>query len=102
MRGKKNPELLIRYNNTDTVEKQNIFGKTVELMRKDNLSNPQNLRRIDRVRLKENSKLADEVIDSVKISNITEDNKLVKSEALVIAQLLEIKEIKDKKKEEPF
>ena len=102
MRGKKNPELLIKYNNTDTVEKQNIFGKTVELMRKDNLSNPQNLRRIDRVRLKENSKLADEVIDSVKISNITEDNKLVKSEALVIAQLLEIKEIKDKKKEEPF
>ena len=71
-------------------------------MRKDNLPNPQNLRRIDRVRLKENSKLADEVIDSVKISNITEDNKLVKSEALVIAQLLEIKEIKDKKKEEPF
>ena len=102
MRGKKNPELLIKYNNTDTVEKQNIFGKTVELMRKDNLPNPQNLRRIDRVRLKENSKLADEVIDSVKISNITEDNKLVKSEALVIAQLLEIKEIKDKKKEEPF
>ena len=102
VRGKKNPELLIKYNNTDTVEKQNIFGKTVELMRKDNLPNPQNLRRIDRVRLKENSKLADEVIDSVKISNITEDNKLVKSEALVIAQLLEIKEIKDKKKEEPF
>ena len=100
MRRKKNPELLIKYNNT--VEKQNLLGRTVELMRRDNLPNPQNLRRIDRVRLKENSKLADEVIDSVKTSDITEHNKLVKREALVIAQLLEIKEIKDKKKEEPF
>ena len=100
MRRKKNPELLIKYNNT--VEKQNLLGRTVELMRRDNLPNPQNLRGIDRVRLKENSKLADEVIDSVKTSDITEHNKLVKREALVIAQLLEIKEIKDKKKEEPF
>ena len=100
MRRKKNPELLIKYNNT--VEKQNLLGRTVELMRRDNLPNLQNLRRIDRVRLKENSKLADEVIDSVKTSDITEHNKLVKREALVIAQLLEIKEIKDKKKEKPF
>ena len=102
MRGKENPELLIKYNNIDTVEKQNILGKTVELMKKDNLPNPQNLRRIDRVRLKENSKLAEEVIDSVRTSNITEDNKLVKRETLIIAQLLEIKEIKDKKKEQLF
>ena len=62
-------------------------------MKKNNLPNPQNLRRIDRVRLKEKTKLVDEVIDSVQTSNITEDNKLVKRGTLVIIQLLGIKEI---------
>ena len=63
-------------------------------MKKDNLPNPQNLRRIDRVRSKENTKLVGEVIDSIQTSNITEDNKLVKCAALLITQLLGIKEIK--------
>ena len=40
-------------------------------MKKDNLPKPQNLRRIDRMRLKEKTKLVDEVIDSVQTSNIT-------------------------------
>ena len=71
-------------------------------MKKDNLSNPQNLRGIDRVRSKEKTKLVDEAIDFVQTSNITEDNKLVKCSALVITHLLGIKEIKNKKKEEPF
>ena len=44
----------------------------------------------------------DEVLDSVQTSNITEDNKFVKCGVLVITQLLEIKEIRNKKKEEPF
>ena len=55
--GEKNAELLISYDNIDTVEKQNILEKIVELMKKDNLPNPQNLRRIDRVTLKEKTKL---------------------------------------------
>ena len=38
----------------------------------------------------------------VQTSNITEDNKLVKCGALVITQLLGIKEIENKQKEEPF
>ena len=50
---KENAELLISNDNIDTVEKQNLLEKIVELMKKDNLPNPQNLRRIDRVRLKE-------------------------------------------------
>ena len=58
------------------------------------MPNPQNQRRIDRVRLKEKTKLVDEVIESVQTSIITEDNKLAKCGALVITQLLEIKEIK--------
>ena len=53
-------------------------------MKKDNLPNPQNLRKIDRVRLKEKTKLVDEVLDSVQESNITEDNKHFKCGALVI------------------
>ena len=52
-RGEENSELLINYDNIDTVEKQTMIVKIVELMNKDNLPNPQNLRRIDRVRLKE-------------------------------------------------
>ena len=100
-RGKENSELLINYNNIDTVEKQTILEKIVELLKKDNLPNPQNLRRIDRVRLKEKTKLVKEVLDSVQTSNITEDNKLVKCRALVITQLLGIKEIGNRK-EEPF
>ena len=67
-------------------------------MKKDNLPKPQNLRRIDRVRSKENTNLVDEVIDSIQTSNITEDNKFVKRAALLITQLLGIKEIKNKKK----
>ena len=69
---------------------------------KNNLPDPKNLRRIDRVRLKEKAKLVDEVLDSVQTSNITEDNQLVKCGAFVITQLLGIKEIRNKKKEEPF
>ena len=70
-RGEENSELLINYDNTDTVEKQNILEKIVELIKKDNLRNPWNLRRTDRVRLKEKTKLVDEVIDSVETSKIT-------------------------------
>ena len=76
-RGEKNSELLINYDNIDTVEKQDILGKIAELTKKDNLPNPQNLRRIDRVKLKEKTKVMDEVIDYVQTSNITEHNKLV-------------------------
>ena len=60
-RGEENSELLINYDNIDTVEKQIILEKIVELMKKDNLPNPQNLRRTNRVRLKEKTKLVDEV-----------------------------------------
>ena len=44
----------------------------------------------------------DEVLDSVQTRNITENNKLVKCGGLIITQLLGIKEIRNKKKEEPF
>ena len=101
-RGEENSEILINYDNIDTLEKQTILEKIVELMKEDNLPSPQNFRRIDRVILKEKTKLLDEVIDSVQTSNITEDNKLVKCGAFAITQLLGIKEIKNKKKEKPF
>ena len=50
-RGEENSELLINYGNIDTVEKQTILEKIFELMKKENLPNFQNLRRIDRVTL---------------------------------------------------
>ena len=40
-RGEENSELLISYDNIDTVEKQTILEKIVELINKDNLPNPQ-------------------------------------------------------------
>ena len=101
-RGEGNSELLINYDNINTVEKQTILEKIVELMKKDNLQNRQNLKQIDRVRLKEQTNLMDKVLDSVQTSNITEDIKFVKCGALAITQLLGIKEIRNKKKEEPF
>ena len=79
-----------------------MLEQIVELMKKENLPNPQNLRRINRVRLKEQTKLEEEVKHFVQTSNITEDNKLVKCGTLVTIQLLGVKEIKNKKKEEPF
>ena len=82
-RGVENSELLINCNNIDTVEKQIILEEIVELMKKDNLPNPQSLRTNDMVRLKEKTKFVDEVLDSVQTSYITEDNKLVKCGALV-------------------
>ena len=90
-RDEENAKLLINYDNIDTVEKKNILEKTVELMKNDKLPNPNNLRRIDRVRLKEKTKLVDEDINFVQTSNITEDNRFVKSVDLVITQLLGIK-----------
>ena len=60
-RGEENSELLINYDNIETVEKQTILEKILELRKKDHLPNPQNLRRINRVRLKEKTKLVDEV-----------------------------------------
>ena len=101
-RGVENSELLINCNNIDTVEKQIILEEIVELMKKDNLPNPQSLRTNDMVRLKEKTKFVDEVLDSVQTSYITEDNKLVKCGALVTTHLVGIKEIRNKKKEEPF
>ena len=92
-RGEEKSELLINYDNIDTVEKQNILEKIVELM-KTQLAEPPNQRRIDRLRLKEKTKPVDEVIESVQTSIITEDNKLTKCEELVITQLLGTKEIK--------
>ena len=74
-KGEEHAEVLIHYDNIDTVEKQNILEKIVELMKKDNFPN---LRRIDRVTLKENTKLVDEDIESVQTSTIIEDNKLAK------------------------
>ena len=53
------------------------------------------------MRLKQKTKLVDEVIDSAQTSNITEDNQLLKRGALVITQWLGIKEIKSKREEEP-
>ena len=102
MRGEGNTNSLMNYGNIDTVEKQNILEKFFELMKKDNLPNPQNLKRIDRVKLNKKIKLADEVIDSVQTINITDGNKLVKCGTLSITQLLGIKEIYNKKKEEPI
>ena len=43
-----------------------------------------------------------EVTSSVQTSNITDDNKLIKCESLVITQLLGIDEMKNKKKEDSF
>ena len=40
-RGEENSELLISYDNIDTVEKQTILEKIVELINKGNLPNPQ-------------------------------------------------------------
>ena len=65
-------------NNNNTIIIIIIIIIIVVVVNKDNLTNPQNLRRIDRVRLKEKTKLMDKVLDSVQTSNITEDNTLVK------------------------
>lgn len=70
-------------------------------MKKDN-SSPYNLKRTDRITLKEKAKLVDQVMDAVETSNFAEDNNLIKCGALVITPLTVIKEIKHKKGKEPF
>ena len=93
---------MINYDNIDTVWKQNILEKIVELMKKYNLRSQQNLIRIDRVRLKEKNKFMGEVIDSVHTNTITKENNLVKCRTLVITKMLGIKEIKNNRKEKPL
>ena len=46
---------------TDTLEKQSMLGKIVELLKKDNFPKPQNLKIIDRVTFKEKIELIDNV-----------------------------------------
>ena len=77
-RGEENAELLINYDNVETTAKKTYMKKIVKLMKKENLRKPPNLRRIDRVRLKEKNKIVAVVRDSIKTSNITEYNKLAK------------------------
>ena len=86
--GKVNAELLINYENIETVEQQLI----VELMKKYYLQNPQNLRKPDLMRFKDKTKLLGEFIDPLETSKIAKDIKLVKCGTLVITQLLGIKE----------
>ena len=71
-------------------------------MKKDDLPNPQNLRRIDRLRVKDKTRLVNEVIGLIETHDMTETNKLIKCGAQVITQLLGVKELKKKKQEKPF
>ena len=48
-RGEENTELLINYESIDRVAKQNIRENIIELMKRDNLVNFQNAKRIHRV-----------------------------------------------------
>ena len=96
-RGEESAWLLISYDNIDTVAKQKIHEKIVEPIIKDNLPNPENLKRIDRMRLKEKTKVMDEVIDSVQTSSIIEGKKVIKCGDWVITQFLGIKEKTRKK-----
>ena len=57
-------KLLINYNNIDT-KKQDILGKSVWTNEERQITKPKNLEGSDRVRLKEKTKLVDEVKDSV-------------------------------------
>ena len=41
-----------QFDDIDTIKKREILEKTAELMNKDNLPNPQDIRRIDRLILK--------------------------------------------------
>ena len=89
-------ELVINYDDTDIKKGRHIL---VELMKKDKLPKAQNLRKSNKMRLKEKTELVDEVIHIVHASNITVKTKLIKCQALVIFQLLGINK---KEKEEPF
>ena len=42
-----------QFDDIDTIKKRKILEKTAELMNKDNLPNPQDIRRIDRLILKD-------------------------------------------------
>ena len=93
VRDKENPELLINYNNIETIEKKKHTWKIADLMKKDHFSNPSNLRRIDRVRLKEKKNLwmkVQTLYRQVTLPKTTSSSSV----GIVITQLLGIKEIK--------
>ena len=97
-----NEEFIVNYDRIEDEEKKYILEKVVDLMKKDDLPNPQNLRRIDRLKMKNKTRLVNEVIGLIETHHITETNKLIKCGALVINQLFGVKEIKRKKQEGPF
>ena len=64
-------------------------------MNKDDPQNPQNLRKIDILGVKDQTRLVNEVIGLIETHDITDTNKPIKCGALVINQLLSKREQKE-------
>ena len=84
---------------TDTVsypdeleeDQSEILGRIKELMNEESLETPINLRKCDRMKVKEKALVVDKVLQQVETGNITDTNKLIKVGALVTQELLGVK-----------
>ena len=96
---------------TDTVsypdeleeDQSEILGRIKELMNEESLETPINLRKFDRMKVKEKALVVDKVLQQVETGNITDTNKLIKVGALVTQELLGVKRPPaSEKKHEPY
>ena len=60
-------------------------------MNEENLETPMNLRKFDRMKVKEKALVVDKVLQQVEMGNITDTNKLIKVGALVTQEQLGVK-----------
>ena len=57
-------------------------------MNEENLETPMNLRKFDRMKVKEKALFVDKLLQQFETGNITDTNKLIKVDALVTLELL--------------
>ena len=84
-------------------DQREILGRIKKLMNEENLETPMNLRKFDRMKVKEKALIIDKVLQQVETGNITDTNKLIKVGALVTQELLGVKRSSaNEKKHEPY
>ena len=84
-------------------DQREILGRIRKLMNEETLETPMNLRKFDKINVKEKALVVDKVLQQVETDNITDTNKLIKAGALVTQELLGVKRAPaNEKKHEPY
>ena len=83
-------------------EEKEIMDQLKKVMEMAEIPKPINLRKMDRNRVRKKTQLVNKVIQKYHTNSITGTNKLIRAGAIVVCNLLGVKEKERKEKQEPF